>query len=55
MLYGWWEGGSRNEGARLQARPGRKGGAMFQVVAGSRMGGKRDKTYFGENVGTLTF
>lgn len=54
-MYDRWGGGSRNERARLQARPGRKGGGMFQVVAGSRMGGKRDKTYFGENVGTLTF
>lgn len=44
--------GSRNEGAGLQARPGTKGGAKFQVVTGSRMGGKRDKTYFGENFGT---
>lgn len=45
MYEAWGEGGSRNEGA--------KGEAMLQVVAGSRMGGKRDKTYFGENVGTF--
>lgn len=45
-------GGEEIEGVRLQARPGRKGGAKFQVVAVFRMEGKRDKTYFGENVGT---
>lgn len=54
MYKGWGGGvGMKERGCRLD-REGKEE-QSFKSWQGPGWGGKRDKTYFGENVGTLTF